>query len=172
MTTAVHDQAPGNTPEESVRKATVADLGRLVVMATEAVQEQRHGRGGPLWARREARQEPADTLAAAIGDPGQLVVVGELDGEIVGYGVVRIERLPDGGLLAIVDDIYVEADGRGVGLGEAMMDAMVAWAEEHQCVGIDALALPGNRATKNFFETFGLTARAITVHRALGPAQD
>ena len=32
---------------------------------------------------------------------------------------------------------------------------------------IDALALPGNRAAKNFFERFGLTARAIVVHRSL-----
>jgi hypothetical protein len=35
------------------------------------------------------------------------------------------------------------------------------------CVGIDALALPGNRQTKNFFESFGFTARAIVVHRRL-----
>lgn len=171
MNTAVHHHAPGNTPEESVRRAVPADMGRLVLMATEAVDEQRHGRGGPLWARREARQQPATSLAGALDDPDQLVVVGELDGAIVGYGVVRIDDLADGGLLAIVDDIYVEADGRGVGLGESMMDAMVAWAEERQCVGIDALALPGNRATKNFFETFGLTARAIIVHRPLGPGK-
>lgn len=36
------------------------------------------------------------------------------------------------------------------------------------CLGIDALALPGNRETKNFFEASGLTARAIVVHRSLG----
>ena len=32
---------------------------------------------------------------------------------------------------------------------------------------MDSLALPGDRATKNFFETHGLVARAITVHRRL-----
>ena len=45
------------------------------------------------------------------------------------------------------------------------MDLLVAWAHERGCVGIDALRLPGNRDTKNFFERFGLTARAIVVHR-------
>jgi hypothetical protein len=34
------------------------------------------------------------------------------------------------------------------------------------------MALPGNRATKNFFETFGRTARAIVVHRTLNPPAD
>jgi hypothetical protein len=43
----------------------------------------------------------------------------------------------------------------------------VAWARAHHCTGIDGFTLPGNRATKNFFETFGLTARAILVHRSL-----
>jgi hypothetical protein len=32
---------------------------------------------------------------------------------------------------------------------------------------MDSLALPGDRATKNFFESFGLKARAIVVHRSL-----
>jgi hypothetical protein len=54
-------------------------------------------------------------------------------------------------------------------VGEAMMDQIVAWCEKHGCVGVDAIALPGNRHTKNFFETFGLVARAIVVHRPLGP---
>jgi hypothetical protein len=34
-------------------------------------------------------------------------------------------------------------------------------------VGIDAVALPGMRETKNFFEAAGLVARAIVVHKAL-----
>ena len=43
----------------------------------------------------------------------------------------------------------------------------IAWATERGCFGIESMALPGNRETKNFFERFGLVARAIVVHRAL-----
>lgn len=154
-------------PAESARVATNADLDRLVELAVEAVDEQRDARGGPVWSRREARREPAQSLTAALGDPDQLVVAGLLDDAIMGYAVLRVERLADGGLLAVVDDLYVEAGGRGVGLGETIMNLLVSHATERGCFGIDALALPGNRATKNFFETFGLTARAIVVHRTL-----
>ena len=48
-----------------------------------------------------------------------------------------------------------------------MMDAVLTWCAERGSGGIDAIALPGDRATKNFFERFGLTARAIVVHRVL-----
>jgi GNAT superfamily N-acetyltransferase len=57
-----------------------------------------------------------------------------------------------------------------VGIGELVMDALVAWAQDHGCEAIDAVALPGDRETKNFFERFGLTARAIVVHRRLDAA--
>ena len=69
----------------------------------------------------------------------------------------------------MVDELFVEPEARGVGVGEAMMDLLVAWCVERGCVGIDAVALPGDRDTKNFFETFGLKARAIVVHRPLEP---
>jgi len=93
--------------------------------------------------------------------------VGTLDDVVVGYGVLRVERLADGDRLAVVDDLYVEPGARGVGVGEALMQTLIERATEASCIGIDALALPGNRATKNFFEASGLTARAIVVHRSL-----
>jgi hypothetical protein len=48
-----------------------------------------------------------------------------------------------------------------------MMQALVDWCTERGCMGVDSLALPGDRHTKNFFESFGLVARAIVVHRPL-----
>ncbi len=157
-----------DAPLEAVRPATDADLDRLVALAAEAVDEQRDARGGGVWSRREARRDPSRTLADALSDGATSVVVGTLDEAVVGYGVLRIETLDDGGLLAVVDDLYVEPGARGVGVGEALMADLVGRATTAGCLGIDALALPGNRETKNFFEASGLTARAIVVHRSLG----
>ena len=44
---------------------------------------------------------------------------------------------------------------------------LIAEATARGAVGIEALALPGDRATKNFFEAQGMVARAIIVHRQL-----
>jgi hypothetical protein len=48
-----------------------------------------------------------------------------------------------------------------------MAGELVAFCAGRGCVGIDALALPGHRAAKNFFEESGFTARAIVMHRSL-----
>ena len=41
-------------------------------------------------------------------------------------------------------------------------------ASNHLAV-IDSFVLPGHREAKNFFKRFGLTARAIRVHKSLLP---
>ena len=153
---------------EAVRPATAGDLSRLVDLCRRAQAELGEQRGGWIWARREARPAPLEaSLAAALDDPQQCVVVGELDGYVVGYGVARLEALRDGSLMGAVDDLYTEAPFREVGVGEAVMNELVAFCRQHGCVGVDSLALPGDRETKNFFEGFGLKARAILVHRSL-----
>ncbi len=69
----------------------------------------------------------------------------------------------------------MEPDAREVGVGEAVLARALEWATARGCIGVDAWALPGERATKNFFEAAGFTARLLVVHRSLrpsGPAQD
>ena len=156
---------------EGARTALPEDLLTLASLAEEAVAEQRDHRGGAIWAQRETRALPAlPSLAAALDDPEQLVVAGTIDEVVVGYGVARLDRLRGGRMLGIVTDLYVEPEARAVGVGEAMIQSLVDWCRRHHCQGVDALALPGNRETKNFFETFGFTARAIVVHHSLAEA--
>jgi GNAT superfamily N-acetyltransferase len=153
---------------EAARPATGEDVARLAELVAEAVDEQAEGRGGRIWSAREARAVPAEaSLAALVDDHAALVLVGTIDGSVVGYAVAVTEQLRTGDRLGIVTDVYVESEAREVGVGEALLDRVVAWCDEAGCIGIDALALPGNRETKNFFESFGFTARAIVVHRRL-----
>lgn len=153
---------------ESARPATADDVARIAELADRAVAELTVTKGGALWARREARTAPyVESICADLAAPDHHVLVGEILGAIVGYAVVRTESLRDGGVLGVIDDVYVEPEARGVGVGEALMDGIEAWCRDRGCVGIDGLALPGNRETKNFFERFGLVARAIIVHRPL-----
>ena len=69
--------------------------------------------------------------------------------------------------ILMVSDLWVHPKARGIGLGSALMQDALEIASSSGCVGIDARALPGDRATKNFFESFGLVARTIEVHRAI-----
>ncbi len=155
---------------ESARLATIDDVEAIVELVGEARASIADVRGGNLWLNREARQLPADeSITLAVQSPDQLLVVGELDAIAVGYAAAHLETLADHSLLAVVDDLFVLPDGREVGVGEEIMSLLLQWATDQGCRGIDAAALPGDRHTKNFFESNGLVARAILVHKSLTP---
>ena len=152
---------------ESTRPAQREDIDRLVELADCALAELSPLRGGHLWAAREKPPEPrGDEFVATLDSDTALLQVGCIDGYPVGYGLVRGERLRTGVELAVVSDIYVEVPFRGVAVGEAVMDALLNWARARGCIGVDSLVLPGMRDSKNFFERYGLKARALLVHRS------
>jgi GNAT superfamily N-acetyltransferase len=156
---------------EEARSATASDLPRLAELARAAIAELAPMRGGAVWRAREARPEPLEeTLVAALADPCVRLVAGTIDDVVVGYAVVHLEDLRDGSRLGVVDEIYVEEEARGVGLGEAMMADLVAWCVDQGCFGMDAMALPGHRSAKNFFEESGFTARKLVMYHSLDGA--
>ena len=61
----------------------------------------------------------------------------------------------------------METGARGVGVGTALMEAAVDWCTESGCADVDALALPGDRTTKQRLEAAGFTARLLTLSRRL-----
>ncbi|MDH4145150.1 MAG: GNAT family N-acetyltransferase [Acidimicrobiia bacterium] len=150
------------------RRAGAGDLARICELFDGAVAELSLQRGGPLWAVRESRARPVEAeLARAIEAEDHVVVVGTIDDYVAGFAVLRIETLRDGSFLAVLDEIFTDAALREVGVGEAMMGLAIDAARLRGCRGIDSFALPGDRETKNFFESFGLKARALLVHRSL-----
>lgn len=152
----------------AVRPATTADVDALTTSHRVGQDAVRNARGGPIDTLLKGRQEPMEaTFLADLEDDTSFVWVGTADGAFVGYCVLRISALPNNTLLGTVTDLWVHPDSRGVGVGYALMRAATDTSEERGCVGIDARALPGDRSTKNFFESFGLVARAIEVHKSL-----
>jgi GNAT superfamily N-acetyltransferase len=151
---------------EACRRATVDDVPRIAELARELRTELEPMKGGAIWARREARAEPLeDVYASLLERRDACVLVGTIDDTIIGFGTVSVEALRDGGTLGVIDDLFVDPEARSVGVGEELVNALIAFCDEHECIGIDALALPGHRATKNFFEENGFTARALVMHR-------
>jgi GNAT superfamily N-acetyltransferase len=157
---------------EGVRPATEHDLPRVAELARAAIAELTPMKGGVVWAAREARPEPVeDSLKASLADERTRVVVGTIDDFVIGYAAVHLEVLNDDSTLGVIDDIFVEEEAREVGVGEAMMADLVAWCESEGCSGMDAMALPGHRSAKNFFEESGFTARKLVMHHRLDRGQ-
>ena len=153
---------------EASRPATADDIPRVVELAELMRAELGVMRGGALWIEREAWPEPLeDAYDALLARDDAVLLLGTIDDVVLGFGAVVVEQLRSGARLGVVTDLFVEEPARAVGVGEALIDTLVAHCRTAGCIGVDAAALPGHRAAKNFFETHGFTARALTMHHRL-----
>jgi len=157
---------------EGTRAAQRHDGERCAALVREALDQLQQSRGGALFARRET-----GLVAKALLRPGGLdrlltdsrrrVLVGTLDGVVVGLAVAHLEAVGEA-TIGIVDGCYVEPPARGVGVGGSLLEQLLAWFTRSGCLGVDATALPGDRTTKGFLEAAGFKARLLTMHRTLG----
>lgn len=143
----------------------LAELHRLAVSAT--LPE----RGGEVFAARETAGEPLEEwIRERMAGGG--VWAGTVEDSVVGYAVATIEDNRAGVRLARIEALFVEEGARGIGLGAALMTAILEWSRANACTGVDAWALPGDRNTKNFFEGSGFSARLLTMHHSFGPRRE
>lgn len=153
--------------EVATRLAGKSDISVITAILNEAEAEIERWRGGKvLWQDRPSG-EIADLLAKCLDRDDKLCILGTLDDVAVGIGLVAQAQLANGDPIAKIHILYVLKDARGVGAGEAMMTALSEWSQARGCTSMDAIALPGDRSTKNFFESHGMSARALTLSKQL-----
>jgi len=134
----------------------VAVVAQLERDARATLVEQRGG--AAHLAEREAVGEWADLVDRA----ERPVWVSTIDDVVLGYLELAIV-----GDTARVMQVYVEPQAREVGFGDWLLEAAIDEARTKACTVIEGYALPGDRATKNLYERAGITARKITVSKAL-----
>ena len=149
-----------------IRPLSEADLegpAGLKALRSSISGELANERGGPLFLADRADRSTASMIAASTQGSSHCDIV-LADGALVGWAYTTIRYLMNGSSLATIEEIAVDAEARAIGAGEALLDATLVWCRAQGCKGVDSFALPGARETKNFFETFGLKARLLTVH--------
>jgi GNAT superfamily N-acetyltransferase len=148
---------------EASRAARPEDMERCAVLVADALVEFAARRGGadlgPL--------DPTDLLRtwSAIGED-RAFLVGTFEDAIVGFAAGSVER--DGTEpIGRVDCCYVEPDARTVGVGATLIGELVRWFDMRGCTALDALALPGDRSTKQLLEAAGFKTRLLVLRRSL-----
>ena len=151
----------------ATRSATGDDIPLMLRILGEAESEIRKWRGGKvLWESRPA-ESIAELLTRCLAREDMLCLLGTLDDVSVGIGLATQAKLASDDPIAKIQAFYVLEGARGAGAGAAIMAELAAWAEINGCIGIDATALPGDRSTKNFFESHGMSARSLTLFKKL-----
>ena len=143
----------------SVRLASFADAAACEELDGQARAETAGTRGAEAF----FAEQP---VAVLVGDEAGFTLVATLDDVVVGFATLRENRVVDARVATVVR-VYVTARARRIGVGDALINGARATAKSRGCSRIDALALPGDRDTKNLFERNGLTARLIVASRPL-----
>lgn len=151
----------------ATRSADKGDISVASAILSEAENAIERWRGGNVLKQDRPPGEILHLLEKCLDRDDMLCVIGTLDGVAVGIGLVAQAQLANSDLIAKIHILFVLESARGVGAGEAIMAALSEWSQAKNCKGMDATALPGDRNTKNFFESHGMSARALTLFKPL-----
>ena len=150
---------------ELARPASEADHAACRTLVAEALSAAATMRGGSAL----VGAATPESLVERWARPDAYLLVGEYEGAVVGVLGGTVSSSGAGtSTRALVECCYVETEARGVGVGSALMSLAVDWSTTRGCAEIDALALPGDRSTKQRLEAAGFTARLLTLSRRLG----
>lgn len=142
-----------------VRLASSHDVAACEDLESQARAETAGTRGAEAF----FAEQPAGVF---VDQESAFTLVATLDDVIVGFASLR-EHQAAGSRVANVVRVYVTTKARRIGVGDALINGAKDTARARGCSRIDALALPGDRDTKNLFERNGLTARLIVASRPL-----
>jgi GNAT superfamily N-acetyltransferase len=107
--------------------------------------------------------EAAASVARIAADPDQQLLVAVLEGAVVGATHLILAPLtPVHGEMAVhVAHLHVHARARRHGVGRALMEAAVSWAEEKDTAHLLAAASVGSRDANRFMARLGLGQVAV-----------
>ena len=133
----------------TIRHAKSSDVDRvyeLIIAIAEHHEQTPH-----------VKTSPAELLAAGFGDDPRFgVLLAEHDASIVGYVSYTINySIWLGRKYMNIDDVYVDAHCRGLGIGEALMRGAKKYCKNHGISRIRWEVQTDNRDAIRFYERLG-----------------
>ena len=110
---------------------------------------------------------PAPTraeLESIVRSPATVLFAARVDGRIVGSLTLAIFRIPTG-VRAWIEDVVVDSDARGHGVGEVLNRAAIDEAKRQGAVTVDLTSRPSREAANRLYQRLGFVARETNVYR-------
>ncbi len=138
----------------TVRACEIRDAQSIELLERQAVDEGQQYRGVQQILG-EAPLIGAD-LSNVLSSGNQFVLIVDHQSQTQGFAHVVID-----GEVATVRRIFIATQARNLGAGAKLLAAVRTEAKRRGCKQIDAIALPGDRLTKNLFERANMKARLL-----------
>ena len=106
-----------------------------------------------------------DELAAIIKSDSATVLVAEDEsGTILGSMTLVVFRIPTG-VRAWIEDVVVDTEARGMGIGQALNEYAINLAEQAGAKTIDLTSRPSRESANRLYQRLGFVARETNVYR-------
>ena len=105
-----------------------------------------------------------EQLTEMVQSPATLVLIARVDGRIAGSLTLAMFRIPTG-LRAWIEDVVVDGDARGNGVGEALNLFAIEEARKRGAVTVDLTSRPAREAANRLYQRLGFVARDTNVYR-------
>jgi len=143
----------------TVRPATKTDLPALMSLLVQV--NMVHHVGRPDLFRGPTTKYTEAELAAILTDPATPVFVAVDDsGKVLGHGFCVMQhsggRLMEDHDTLYIDDICVDEAARGLGVGRALYEAILAFARQKGCYNVTLNVWTCNPGAMRFYEKLGL----------------
>ena len=106
----------------------------------------------------------AEQLANIISSEASVLFIARVDGRIVGSLTLATFRIPTG-VRAWIEDVVVDGDARGHGVGEALNKAALAEAATRGAITVELTSRPSREAANRLYQRLGFVARDTNVYR-------
>lgn len=114
-----------------------------------------------------SKSSPAPTkeqLESIVASDSSCILLAKVDGMIVGSLTLVTFHIPTG-IRAWIEDVVVDADARGKGVGEALNVFAIAEAQRQGALTVDLTSRPSREAANRLYQRIGFKARDTNVYR-------
>jgi ribosomal protein S18 acetylase RimI-like enzyme len=105
-----------------------------------------------------------EQLAELVDGRDTVLFVARVDGRIVGSLTLAFYRIPTG-LKAWIEDVVVDDEARGRGVGAALNDAALAAARRRGAKDVSLTSRPSREAANRLYQRIGFERRDTNVYR-------
>jgi len=105
-----------------------------------------------------------EQLEAIVGSPACVLFLARVDGRIVGSLTLATFPIPTG-VRAWIEDVVVDGEARGHGVGEALNLAAIEEARARGAITVELTSRPSREAANRLYRRLGFVQRETNVYR-------
>ena len=154
-----------------IRRADVGDIAKLSDLLRQVLDVHHNAR--PDIFRAGAKKYSESELSEILCDENRPVFVYEDDARgVCGYAFCIFVRHVDNHILTdiktlYIDDLCVDSECRGMGIGKALYNYVVEFAKKEGCYNLTLNVWADNTSALGFYESLGLHKQKIGMERIL-----